>query len=261
MGLAEKALTLAGAHCQLLTLHTLFQTTMVPRSLLARRLRLATTCYPRHARFLTTPQKINPDSATANDVPESSSPQESARVHPPPPPPQTWLTRKIKEDPAARRVFFTLLKVLGYGSAKQYAGRRAFAMYTKLCIPRPDEDSAFWKDGEHMPPLHPIEAERRGPPMCATLCIDSSPINTADGRSYSDKLTMPCRVPPPTNLPVMVHNHEPTRLAPHSPATLPPCASRTELCPRAHRPLLHRHRGPCTRRAPTRISQSPHPLA
>ena len=47
----------------------------------------------------------------------------------------------------AKVVFFRLLSLLGYGSAKQYAGRRAFAMYSKLCVPRADEESAFWKDG------------------------------------------------------------------------------------------------------------------
>ena len=48
----------------------------------------------------------------------------------------------------AKVVFFRLLSLLGYGSAKQYAGRRAFAMYSKLCVPRADEESAFWKGGE-----------------------------------------------------------------------------------------------------------------
>ena len=47
----------------------------------------------------------------------------------------------------ARAAFFKLISLMGYGSAKQYAGRRAFAMYTNLCVPRPDEESAFWKDG------------------------------------------------------------------------------------------------------------------
>ena len=127
---------------------------MVARSLLAHRLRLSlSTTSPRYVRCLTTQQKPIPenrDGALANDTPQTSSAPEPSHVEQPPPPPQTWLTRKIKEDPAARRVFFMLLNVLGYGSAKQYAGRRAFAMYTKLCIPRPDEESAFWKEGEHI---------------------------------------------------------------------------------------------------------------
>ncbi|TBU38556.1 hypothetical protein BD309DRAFT_994376 [Dichomitus squalens] len=69
-----------------------------------------------------------------------------------PPPPQTWLTKRVKESPMARAAFLKLITLMGYGSAKQYAGRRAFAMYTDLCVPRPDEESAFWKDDCHLPP-------------------------------------------------------------------------------------------------------------
>ena len=97
--------------------------------------------------FRSTPTPQKPTTAH-HDVHEPNT--ESPRVEQPPPPPQTWLTKKIKEDPAAKRVFFALLKLLGYGSAKQYAGRRAFAMYSQLCVPRPEEESAFWKNGEPM---------------------------------------------------------------------------------------------------------------
>ena len=48
----------------------------------------------------------------------------------------------------AKLVFMRLISLMGYGSAKQYAGRRAFAMYEKLCVPRADEERAFWQDGE-----------------------------------------------------------------------------------------------------------------
>ena len=47
----------------------------------------------------------------------------------------------------ARAAFLKLISLMGYGTAKQYAGRRAFAMYSNLCVPRPDEEGAFWKDG------------------------------------------------------------------------------------------------------------------
>ena len=47
----------------------------------------------------------------------------------------------------ARAAFFKLLNVMGYGSAKQYAGRRTFVMYSNLCVPRADEESAFWREG------------------------------------------------------------------------------------------------------------------
>ncbi|KAI0751677.1 hypothetical protein C8Q80DRAFT_1158894 [Daedaleopsis nitida] len=60
--------------------------------------------------------------------------------------------RQRRENPAAKQAFFVLLNLLGYGSAKQYAGRRAFAMYSNLCVPRPDEESTFWRDGCHLPP-------------------------------------------------------------------------------------------------------------
>ena len=47
----------------------------------------------------------------------------------------------------ARAAFVRLITLMGYGSAKQYAGRRAFAMYSNLCVPRSDDESAFWKEG------------------------------------------------------------------------------------------------------------------
>ncbi|KAI0363063.1 hypothetical protein BV20DRAFT_1069701 [Pilatotrama ljubarskyi] len=40
----------------------------------------------------------------------------------PPPPQQTWLSKMIKQFPAAKQAFLTLAGLLGYGSAKQYAG-------------------------------------------------------------------------------------------------------------------------------------------
>ena len=47
----------------------------------------------------------------------------------------------------ARVAFLKLISLMGYGTAKQYAGRRAFAMYSNVCVPRPDEEGAFWRDG------------------------------------------------------------------------------------------------------------------
>lgn len=81
-----------------------------------------------------------------------SSPAPSASQQPPSPQ-QTWLSKTIKQSPAAKQAFLTLAGLLGYGSAKQYAGRRAYNMYSELCISRPDDDLAFWQDGEHLPPL------------------------------------------------------------------------------------------------------------
>ena len=39
-------------------------------------------------------------------------------------------------------------KLLGYGSKKQIAGRRAFLLYERLCAARPDEEREFWQGGK-----------------------------------------------------------------------------------------------------------------
>ena len=113
---------------------------MVARSVLAHRLRLSAALpYTRHARALTTQQHQPPPST------------QNSRSEPPPKkvplPPQTWLTKRVEESPMARAAFVRLITLMGYGSAKQYAGRRAFAMYSNLCVPRSDAESAFWKEG------------------------------------------------------------------------------------------------------------------
>ncbi|RDX42286.1 hypothetical protein OH76DRAFT_1363054 [Lentinus brumalis] len=116
--------------------------------MLARRLRLSglTTVSPHPAHALVR-------SLATHSAPENrDTPPHFAQQNQPPPPPQTWLARQIKQSPVAKQAFFRLLNLLGYGSAKQYAGRRAFAMYTNLCIPRPDEESHFWKQECHLPP-------------------------------------------------------------------------------------------------------------
>jgi cytochrome b pre-mRNA-processing protein 3 len=63
-------------------------------------------------------------------------------------PKRSWLTRKVEESPIWRALFFRFAKLLGYGSPKQLAGRRSFAIYEKICAVKPDEDRAFWQDGE-----------------------------------------------------------------------------------------------------------------
>ncbi|KAI9066929.1 hypothetical protein FKP32DRAFT_1589109 [Trametes sanguinea] len=106
---------------------------------------------PPHARALTSQQQP-PDSPPPTDPSSSSSTPEPASTRNPPPPPKTWLTKAIGRSPAAKRVFLSLAGLLGYGSAKQYAGRRAFNMYSHLCISRPDEEEHFWKQDCHLPP-------------------------------------------------------------------------------------------------------------
>jgi hypothetical protein len=64
------------------------------------------------------------------------------------PPKRSWLTRKVEESPMWRASFFKLTRLIGYGSPKQLAGRRSFILYDKVCAVKPDEDRAFWQDGE-----------------------------------------------------------------------------------------------------------------
>lgn len=66
----------------------------------------------------------------------------------PPPPPKTWLATKLKQNPTALRAFLGFTKLLGYGSKKQIAGRRAFLLYERLCAARPDEEREFWQGGK-----------------------------------------------------------------------------------------------------------------
>ena len=60
----------------------------------------------------------------------------------------SWLTRKVEESPIWRSLFFRFTNLVGYGSPKQLAGRRAFVLYEKICAVKPDEDRVFWQDGE-----------------------------------------------------------------------------------------------------------------
>jgi hypothetical protein len=69
---------------------------------------------------------------------------------PPPPQQKSWLTKKVQQSPAALGIFLAVAKALGYGNPRQVAGRRAWALYEKLCAVRADEDRAFWKDGQFL---------------------------------------------------------------------------------------------------------------
>lgn len=70
-------------------------------------------------------------------VPPASTPVEN----------KSWLTHKVETSPAARRVFVGLTNLLGYGSPKQVAGRRALLFYERVCAVKPDEGSQFWQNG------------------------------------------------------------------------------------------------------------------
>ncbi|KDR65768.1 hypothetical protein GALMADRAFT_131306 [Galerina marginata CBS 339.88] len=67
-------------------------------------------------------------------------------------PPKSWLTRKVETSPTARRIFFNLTNLLGYGSEKQVAGRRALAFYEQVCAVMPDQESDFWQNECSLPP-------------------------------------------------------------------------------------------------------------
>ena len=53
----------------------------------------------------------------------------------------------MEASPSLKKVFLQAANLMGYGSPKQVAGRRAFAMYEQLCIVRPEEDKTFWQEG------------------------------------------------------------------------------------------------------------------
>ncbi|KAF5338517.1 hypothetical protein D9611_013257 [Ephemerocybe angulata] len=65
---------------------------------------------------------------------------------------ESWLTRKVEESPAAKSLLMAAAKVLGYGSPRQLAARRAFVLYEKVAAVRADEDMGFWLDGCYLPP-------------------------------------------------------------------------------------------------------------
>lgn len=66
---------------------------------------------------------------------------------------KSWLTRKVEASSSAMKIFLKLTNLLGYGSPKQIAGRRAFALYNKICAVQPDQDRSFWQDGVFDPAL------------------------------------------------------------------------------------------------------------
>ena len=79
----------------------------------------------------------------ATNLPQKTQPKPS--IHEPK---KSWLTRKVEESPMWRALFFQITNLVGYGSPKQLAGRRSFLLYENICAVKPDEDRAFWQDGE-----------------------------------------------------------------------------------------------------------------
>ncbi|KAF8267884.1 hypothetical protein EI94DRAFT_1579492 [Lactarius quietus] len=86
---------------------------------------------------------------TSKPTPGPTQPYQHAKA---PPPEQSWLTRKLKQSPTAMKVFLNVFGVLGYGSSRQVAARRALALYEQLCAGRAEEDREFWAQDCHLPP-------------------------------------------------------------------------------------------------------------
>ncbi|KAI0791148.1 hypothetical protein C8Q75DRAFT_716400 [Abortiporus biennis] len=119
---------------------------MVPRSILAHRLR--------HPQLPLSSLVLRAGLATPPSTPLKplTGPLKPYEHKKPPPPPQSWLTRKLKENPAALRAFLGFSTLLGYGSAKQVAGRRAYFLYDRLCAVKAEEEKDFWQSECHLPP-------------------------------------------------------------------------------------------------------------
>ncbi|TFK62251.1 hypothetical protein BDN72DRAFT_804284 [Pluteus cervinus] len=66
--------------------------------------------------------------------------------------PKSWLTQQVESSPAAKKLFIGITNAFGYGSPKQIAGRRAFAMYEEICAVRPDAERDFWQQECLLPP-------------------------------------------------------------------------------------------------------------
>ncbi|PCH34578.1 hypothetical protein WOLCODRAFT_139452 [Wolfiporia cocos MD-104 SS10] len=115
---------------------------MVPRSIYAACFRQTSiTSRLRNVRFIA--------SGSAAPTPASKPGPEPQQ---PPRRQKSWLTRKAESSPITKNAVLRLAQLLGYGSTKQVAGRRAFVMYEKLCILRPDEERAFWQNECDLPP-------------------------------------------------------------------------------------------------------------
>ncbi|KAL6303177.1 hypothetical protein BKA93DRAFT_789622 [Sparassis latifolia] len=142
---------------------------MLPRTVLARRLPRpsALIVHLHHLRPQSTasvafsqPAQTSPPPAPTprpSPVPHNPPPTSKPAQNAAPPPgkprhPKSWLTKKLEANPAAKSAFLKMMGMLGYGSAKQVAGRRAFLMYERLCVVRPDEDRMFWQEECHLPP-------------------------------------------------------------------------------------------------------------
>ena len=137
---------------------------------------------------------------------------------------QSWLTHRVKANPALYAVFLGFARALGYGSPKQLANRRALHLYNTLCATRADQETDFWRKG--------IAA--RSPFYGLTHALRN----------------VPSRMCTPSYFPVLVYRYQSARMAPHRPFTGPPCTPWIESHTRVDRSLFPR----CRRARPCRAS-------
>ncbi|PPQ99655.1 hypothetical protein CVT26_009189 [Gymnopilus dilepis] len=114
---------------------------MVSRSLLLRYLRNhhIPRLPPQHTVRSTS---TKPSSKSSSTTPQNVEPER----------PKSWLTQQVETSPIARKLFFGFTNLLGYGSEKQLAGRRALALYEHLCAVKPDQELKFWQQDCFLPP-------------------------------------------------------------------------------------------------------------
>ncbi|KIK95525.1 hypothetical protein PAXRUDRAFT_826912 [Paxillus rubicundulus Ve08.2h10] len=115
---------------------------MASRSLLASRIG-AVSRYPR--RSVRQPIRLLTSSAPPSTQASAPPPKTPAQE-------QSWLTQRVKSNPALYSLFLGVARVLGYGSQKQFANRRALHMYSTLCANRADQEAEFWKKDCALPP-------------------------------------------------------------------------------------------------------------
>ncbi|KAF9220681.1 hypothetical protein BS17DRAFT_803957 [Gyrodon lividus] len=115
---------------------------MASRSLLLSRIGAA----PRYSRKCVR-QPIRLVTSSAPPPTQSSVPPAKTAVQE-----QSWLTQQVKSNPALYSLFLGVARVLGYGSQKQFANRRALHMYNTLCATRADQEADFWQKECALPP-------------------------------------------------------------------------------------------------------------
>lgn len=143
------------------------------------------------------------------------------------------VVQKIRANPIAFKIVQALGRVMGYGSTKQVAGRRTLAMYEQVCAVKASEDRVFWEEGEHF--LLP----------CSLV---------------------PCRLIPghlslrsASNVPILVHHNQSSRLAPDRSAPCTLTATRHKPHSSLDRPLLPRCRRSNQGRSSTHRLRIPNP--